>query len=188
MPSPGHPSQPYRRKPPAFKHGAYSATALLPGEDQAEYAKLHRKIIAEYAVSGPLEEYIAAELARLIWRSEHLSTFCTADMARQRLTSGTPENYLNKRWEELQAAAYAKAIKAEEEVSREQLGECYDLLALGKVVTVPYLKRELELRQLLSDMIDKCIKRLFQAKGLKSISAVSPSAPVQRLSARAEAA
>ena len=181
----------YRRKHPAFKHGAYAATGLLPGEDRAEYEKLHRELIAEYSVSGPLEEHIAAELARLIWRSEHLSTFCTAELARQPFIYGVPapqRYYNNETWEEVQAAVFAKVIKSEGKPARERYRERYELLVLGKVVTIPYLKRELELQQLLSEMIDKCIKRLLLARGLKSISAVSPSAPVQRLSAPPEAA
>jgi hypothetical protein len=36
---------------PAIKHGAYSATALLPGEDSAAFTELHQKIIAELAPS-----------------------------------------------------------------------------------------------------------------------------------------
>ena len=36
------------RTPPALKHGAYSATAILPGESQAEFEKLHRDTIAEW--------------------------------------------------------------------------------------------------------------------------------------------
>jgi hypothetical protein len=176
--------KPYRRKHPAFKHGAYSATDLLPGEDRAEYERLHRKLIAEYAVSGPLEEHIVAELARLIWRSEHLYVFRVAKLAREPFVSyGFGGNN-----DERQAVECAHLIKGQEGSVREQLGELYELLVIGEVVTIPYLKRELELQQLLSDMIDRCIKRLFQAKGLKSISVVSPSAPVQRLSAPPKAA
>jgi hypothetical protein len=126
-----------------------------------------------------------------MWRSEHLGTFCTAELARQPFISGAPapaRYYNNETWEEVRAAAFAKAIKSEEEPARERYGERYELLALGKVVTIPYLKRELELQQLLSEMIDKCIKRLLLARGLKSISAASNSGPVQRLSAPPKAA
>jgi len=173
----------YKRKHPAFKHGAYSATDLLPGEDQPEYERLHRKLIAEYAVSGPLEEHIVGELARLIWRSEHLSVFRIAELAREPFV-----RLLGSYAEENRAAECAATIKDQEDAAREQLGELYELLAIGEVATIPYLERELHLRQLFNDMIDRCIKRLFHAKGLKSISAVSPSAPVQRLSAPPKAA
>ena len=35
------------RNHPALKHGAYSATAVLPGERRAAFEKLHRGLIAE---------------------------------------------------------------------------------------------------------------------------------------------
>ena len=41
---------------PALKHGAYSATGLLPGEDRAAFEKLHRDLQAELRPDGPFEE------------------------------------------------------------------------------------------------------------------------------------
>jgi hypothetical protein len=55
---------------PALKHGVYSGTALLPGEDPGEFEKLHNKLIAEFAPAGPLEQDIVANMARLIWRKQ----------------------------------------------------------------------------------------------------------------------
>jgi hypothetical protein len=40
----------------ALKHGAYSATAVLPGEDLAAFKELHEKVIAELVPVGPLED------------------------------------------------------------------------------------------------------------------------------------
>jgi hypothetical protein len=37
---------------PALKHGAYSATALLPGENPADFRELHQCLIAELAPGG----------------------------------------------------------------------------------------------------------------------------------------
>jgi len=53
----------------------YSATAaaVLPGEDRGEFEKLRRNIIVEFYPSGVLEFRIVANLARLIWRKEHLA-------------------------------------------------------------------------------------------------------------------
>ena len=59
---------------PALKHGGFSATAILPGEDPIEFKKLHDGLITELAPSGVLEETIVANLARLMWRKQHLST------------------------------------------------------------------------------------------------------------------
>ena len=50
------------KKPwPALKHGAYSATAILPGEDPDEFKKLHDGLITELVPSGVLEEGICGE-------------------------------------------------------------------------------------------------------------------------------
>ena len=49
------------RIPPALKHGAYAATAVLPGESQAAFENLHRGLIAEYAPSGVYEQHIVYE-------------------------------------------------------------------------------------------------------------------------------
>jgi hypothetical protein len=39
---------------PALKHGAYAATAVLPGEHRSAFEKLHRELIAELAPSERL--------------------------------------------------------------------------------------------------------------------------------------
>jgi hypothetical protein len=59
---------------PAVKHGAYSATDVLPGESRAAFEKLHRDLIAEYAPSGVHEQHIVMKMARLIWRQQNLGT------------------------------------------------------------------------------------------------------------------
>src|SRR5947199_185075 len=68
---------------PAFKHGGYSATTFLPGEDRAKFDQLHRDLIAEYNPEGPLEKHLVTELARLIWRRDNVSIFRVAKTARE---------------------------------------------------------------------------------------------------------
>ena len=70
------------RIPPALKHGAYSATAILPGESQAEFEKLHRDILAEWTPSGVLENDIVMTITRLLWRKQNLDTLHIAEHAR----------------------------------------------------------------------------------------------------------
>jgi hypothetical protein len=69
------------RIPPALKHGAYAATAVLPGESRAAFEKLHRGLIAEYTPSGVTEDDIVAVIARLMWRKQNLGTLRTAEFA-----------------------------------------------------------------------------------------------------------
>ena len=79
-----------KRNHPALKHGAYSATAVLPGESQADFEKLHRDLIAEYAPSGVHEEHIVMKMARLIWRLENLETLHIAQHAKESVLRNRP--------------------------------------------------------------------------------------------------
>src|SRR5262249_56790999 len=58
----------------ALKHGAFSATAILPGEDPAALKELHQNIIAELAPVGALEDDIVWTIARLVWRKNNFAT------------------------------------------------------------------------------------------------------------------
>jgi hypothetical protein len=69
------------RLPPALKHGAYSATAVLPGESRADFEKLHRDLIAEYAPSGVHQQHIVMNMAGLIWRRQNLGTLRISEIA-----------------------------------------------------------------------------------------------------------
>jgi hypothetical protein len=101
---------------PALKHGAYSALAVLPGEDRAEFEKLHRALIAEYSPSGPLEHHYVAELARLIWRLQNLATLRVAKLAREPFicTEGFTSRYseISPDLAEVQAAQCAAMVKS----------------------------------------------------------------------------
>ena len=68
----------------ALKHGGYTATTLLPGEDRAAFEELHQALIAELAPVGVLEEDTVATIARVLWRKKNLSTFQLAALARAR--------------------------------------------------------------------------------------------------------
>ncbi len=72
-----------KKHPPAFKHGAYAATRLLPGENPAEFEKLHRGLIAEFEPEGPLEHDTVLGLARYVWRKQNFTALRVADRAQQ---------------------------------------------------------------------------------------------------------
>jgi hypothetical protein len=76
----------FRAKKPhnALKHAGYSTMAVLPGENPAEFEKLRRNLIDEFAPQGPLEGDIVSTIARLLWRKQNLSTFLTAQWAKER--------------------------------------------------------------------------------------------------------
>jgi hypothetical protein len=68
----------------ALKHGGYSTIGLLPGESPAEFEKHQNDVIGELAPNGPVEHDIVSTIAGLLWRKQNLSTFRTAELARQR--------------------------------------------------------------------------------------------------------
>jgi hypothetical protein len=55
---------------------------VLPGENRAEFEKLHRELVTEHNPSGALENDIVANMARLLWRKRNLRTLSTAKFAR----------------------------------------------------------------------------------------------------------
>jgi len=73
-----------REIPSAFKHGIYSATTVLPGEDPDAFGRLHRGLVAELAPNGALEEDIVLTMARLLWRKQNLATIRIAELAGKR--------------------------------------------------------------------------------------------------------
>ena len=110
------------RIPPALKHGAYSATAVLPGESQAAFEKLHRDLIAELNPSGVLEDDIVADMARLVWRKQNLGTLRIAERAQNRLV-GILETSIHEYYDDLLLASVLEPIQSEEQ-KREEIQSC----------------------------------------------------------------
>jgi hypothetical protein len=155
---------------PALKHGAYSATAVLPGENPAEFEKLHRQLIAELKPSGVFEDDIVATIARLIWRKQNLTTLRIAELARERcstLQAVKPPPFLD----------LTKRKEAADDEARKELGDTYELVEIGESATSDGLTKELDIIERLDAQIDKCLKRLLLVRGLKSISTASSLAP-----------
>jgi hypothetical protein len=177
---------------PALKHAGYSATTILPGEDRTEFEKLYQRLIEECCPNGPLEEDIVAQLARLLWRKQHLWIYRKAEIARQRcdvnisveLHGGYSESLRDK--EEIVAAECAAAAEAKQ-TAREELGDAYELVAAGEIATSSRLVKELKLEADLGDHIDRCLKRLLHVRGIKSLSA-APAEPLRQLSGGVKAA
>src|SRR6516225_4246140 len=72
---------------PALKHGGYSATGLLPGEDPAAFEKLLRDLISDLCPDGPLQEDTVCDIARIVWRKQNRETFRIAKAARARASA-----------------------------------------------------------------------------------------------------
>jgi hypothetical protein len=225
-------SQRRRRIHPALKHGGYSGMSLLPGEDPAEFEKLHKELIAEYGPTGQHEHEIVETIARLIWRKRCLWTYGLAEFARKRYSeielekekAGATqsqklpkvmehslkvqealEQYATEKGRPLTDeefkqinAQYADAdVAAEEEwhellfklmrhpkererCARQQIEEdqirremgdvAFELARMPHVATTGYLMHELSIIDRIDAMIDRCLKRLLLARGVKSLS------------------
>jgi hypothetical protein len=185
----------FRPKKPhnALKHGGYSTMGLLPGESPAEFEKLRKRLIDEFAPQGPLEEDIVSTVARLLWRKQKLSTFATAvwakgqrdriiqeEIARRKIPSPVPRFpmlEINEPEDARVQAARKDAVQAGEEQARDELGEYYDLTLDG--YDTDALTKDLDVDERLDAAIDKCMKRLLMVRGVKSMSVVPPSQPAQ---------
>jgi len=170
----------------ALKHGGYAATIILPGEDPAEFAQLHRKLIAELTPNGAMEEDIVATMAGLVWRKQNLATFRIAELARHRCEQIKAEKLaaiprLVKDFNDIDPAQRKEAIRVAEDQARNELGDTYELVEVGETATFGRLMTELQLEERFDTGIDKCLKRLLFLRGVKSISPVSSSASPPRI-------
>jgi hypothetical protein len=179
---------------PALKHGAYAATAVLPGESRAAFEKLHRDLIAEFTPSGVLEGDIVADLARLVWRKQNLRTLRIAESAQSRWsatwTIGSvlpPFPTLFEVSEEDKEKAEAEMRVAQDRV-RKEFGDAFELVDIGEAATFNGLAKELDIKERLDALIEKCLKRLLLVRGVKSISAPPSSAAPERVRGPSRAA
>jgi hypothetical protein len=68
-----------RQKPPkqpnAYKHGIFSRTAIVPGEDREEFEALYSSLIQEWMPDGATEEDAVLSIANAIWRKRRAQKF-----------------------------------------------------------------------------------------------------------------
>jgi hypothetical protein len=162
-----------KKLPPALKHGAFSATTILPGESASEFKELHQSIIAELNLEGVLEHEVGLSVAHRIWRKKHLAIFLTAEHAQARFTD------IQMSLQEAGATdLFEEARPAAEKQARQELGEAYSLVEIGEGVTLDSLARQLAILERLDRGIEADYKRLLLVRGVKSLS-VAPK-PVAR--------
>jgi hypothetical protein len=68
-------STPKWKRPNAQKHGVFSATAILPGEDEEEFKELHTALIDEWRPVGATEEDAVLSIAKAVWRKRRVQKF-----------------------------------------------------------------------------------------------------------------
>ena len=134
-------------RPAALKHGGYSGTTLLPGEDESAFKKLHEDLISKFDPAGPLEGDIVRTIARLTWRKQNLSTYRLAKLAKERVQAirvkfaPAPEFGLlgvdTRDPEEIRTAT-----EAADKQARKELGNDFELVEMGECTTTEHLLRE----------------------------------------------
>lgn len=67
-------------------------------------------------------------------------------------------------------------MKDADEQARNELGSSFELVELGNVTTLSHLLEEIAVAERLDGLIDRCLKRLFFIRGLKSLSLPPPAA------------
>jgi hypothetical protein len=186
---------------PALKHGGYSATALLPGEDPAAFEKLHTDLVAELVPNGPLEGDAVATIARLLWRKQNIATFRAVAAARDKWSEALNAEVRIREWDRMRntpyepdyetdgretttladvASKYLAEAQRIQDNTRKELGEAYEFVEIGDIATLDQLMKDLAVEERLDSMIDKYLKRLLFLKGLKSLSPSSQTAPPVR--------
>lgn len=70
-----------RKRPNAQKHGVFSVSLIIPGEDSREFEESHSALIEEWQPSGPTQEEAVFALADLMWRKLRLRRFTQAKLA-----------------------------------------------------------------------------------------------------------
>jgi hypothetical protein len=177
---------------PALKHAGYSASTILPGESAAEFEKLHRDLIAEFSPNGRYEEHLIASMAQVAWRLQNLEIFRIVQRARARLQQlinekAPPDPFFPSFAPEDPAvraayqAAYKEATRAAEQQTRKEFDDVYELVEMGEDANIEALERELEVKERLEAMLEKCLKRLLFARGVKSISVAPASSAPRRV-------
>jgi hypothetical protein len=171
---------------PAFKHGAYSALGLLPGESPTAFEKLRRDVFAELKPNGPLEEDEVETISCILWRKKNLQTFQTAALAKEYWRKVQRDRVPHDIYESLMAlpepkliksvdpVVHREALQAAESDMRKELGEIFDLVEIAEIASIEQLEHELALLDGLKARMGKCIKHLLQLRGFKSLS-VEPS-------------
>ena len=186
------------RIPPALKHAAYSATAVLPGESRAAFEKLHRDLIAELNPSGVLEDDIIADMARLVWRKQNLGTLRIAERAQKSWSDTvTP---IHEYYDDLRLGITVEELDQEQEEQereeiqvaqdrvRKELGDTFELVEIGDAATFGGLTEELDVKERLDAAIARCLKQLLLVRGVKSVAATPAATSPKRALAPPKAA
>src|ERR1700733_14446000 len=78
------------KRPNAQKHGIFSATAILPGEETREFEILQADLMKEWKPTGATEEDAVLSIAKAIWRKRRLQKFLEVQIRRNTVNPKHP--------------------------------------------------------------------------------------------------
>jgi hypothetical protein len=83
------------KRPNAHKHGVFSATTILPGEDEREFENLHAALIEELRPVGATEEDAVLSIAKAVWRKRRVQKFLEVQLRRNTVDPEHPSYHEN---------------------------------------------------------------------------------------------
>lgn len=139
--------------PSALKHGAFSKTLILPGEDIREFEKLRNGLIKEYRPSGEFEEETIDQIAEAMWIARRMGVYQHVKHLRIKSKRATNLATINDHMKTIGKPPY----------SPPQVGNETDeaLLEFGEILSLDYVVKELEVHAKLDARIDRLLKRFF---------------------------
>jgi hypothetical protein len=108
------------KRPNAQKHGVFSATAILPGEDAREFDELHSALIEEWKPVGATEEDAVLTIAKAVWRKRRLQRFIEVQLWTKAVDPNHPSSL-----ETLGLAGLAMLLAAEPETGFKEYASRY---------------------------------------------------------------
>jgi hypothetical protein len=143
--------------------------------DQSDFDTLQRDLIAEFTPSGALENDIVMTMARLLWRKQNLRTLRLGEAARTHYAKIRNEHAVQPIPTLEYQVESEEGIQAAEDQAKRELGENYRFVDIGDAATFAALTKELDIKERMDSLIERCLKRLLYVRGLKSISKASAS-------------
>jgi len=174
--------------PNSLKHGAFSEILILPGESAQDFEQLKSDLFAEYKPSGISEERALIAVAKSLWQERRLALYHHVQHARAAKSlskeRGNP-NPISEAIEKFRAKhGYIRPDKVDPEPevpapppksAEERIND--ELLALGNLLTLEQLEKELDVEFKLQTKTDRLFKRFFQIKTMKQIAGLTASTP-----------
>ena len=107
------------KRPNAYKHGAFTLIAILPGEDLREFEELHSALVEEWKPQGETEEEAVLSIAKGQWRKRRVQKYVEIRVAKNTLDPSLPSFD-----ERMGLTAFASLMRDEPETAFKKASRC----------------------------------------------------------------